>query len=153
MTLALIEGAIDAVKGYLETNIVAKLDILDAEYGDFALDDIKGWYIAEQPSIPEYPSVFVLGDTTAIIGEGAGWMQASHTLSIICFVGDQDTAQLRRKLYRYIRAMIELLIRARTVLGYVITFDRVDFTPMYGREGTFLSDARLIASFSKYENT
>ena len=131
--------------------MAAKLDALDTEYGDIELADIQGWYIAELSAIPEYPSVIILGDMTDVEGEGGGWMQGEHTLIIACLVTDQDTEVLRRRLYRYIRAIVELLIAARTSIGYVITFERLNFSPMYGSAGTFISDARVTARLKKYE--
>ena len=79
-------------------------------------------------------------------------MQSDHALVIACLATDQDTEILRRRLYRYIRAVTELLKAGRSSLGYVINFDRLEFSPMYGREGTFMSDARLMVKFKKYES-
>jgi hypothetical protein len=151
MALKLMEGAVDAVKSYLETNMVAKLGTLDLEYGDFALEDIDKWYVAELTAIPEYPAVVILGDASDIIGEGAGWCNSKHTITVAVMATDQDAERLRRRLYRYIRACLELLVESRASIGYIVTFDRLEFSPLYGRAGTFMSDARLIVKLGKYE--
>ena len=153
MSLKLIEAVIDVIKAYLETNMAAKLDELDTEYGDFVLADIDKYYVAELSAIPEYPSILILGESTRPVTEGAGWMNADHTLTVVALATDQDTERLRRRLYRYMRAIIELLVAARTSEGYVINIDGVEFSPLYGRSGTFLSDARVIIRLRKYETS
>lgn len=153
MTLKLIEEAISVIKTYLEENMAAKLDVLDAEYGDFVLDDIRYWYTAELTSVPEYPSIIVLGDFTDVEGEGEGWMKANHQIIIVCLATDADAEKLRKRLYRYVRACVGLLKTARGSDGwaYTIVFSRLEFSPMYGRAGTFVSDARLIIRAGRYE--
>jgi len=144
MALTLIEGVVDALKTYLEANMAAKLDVLDTEYGDgITLADIQKYYIAEVQAIPEYPSIFILGDNVEVLGEGGSWMKSGNNLDLIVFVGDQDTTILRRRIYRYIRALIELLITARTSQGWVVNFKSVELSPMYSKGGDYLSDAYL----------
>ena len=143
MALTLIEGVVNAVNTYIQANMPAKLDTLDAEYGDFTLDNIKTYYIAEVKAIPGYPSIFLLGDNVEVLGEGGNWLKSGNNLDIIVFVGDQDTTILRRKIYRYIRALIELLITSRTSQGWVVNFKSVELSPMYSKGGDYLSDAHL----------
>jgi len=144
MALTLIEGVVDAVKSYLTTDMPAKLNALDSEYDDgIVLDDIKTYYIAEVQAIPEYPSIFLLGDDVDILGEGGNWLKSGNNLDIIIFVGDQNTTDLRRRIYRYVRALIELLITARTSQGWAVNFKGVELSPMYSKGGDYLSDAHL----------
>lgn len=151
MTLALMEAAIAAVYTYLSTNMAAKLDALDTEYADWVLADIKAWYRAEVTAVPEFPSCFILSESTDVKTEGAGWLNSAHTITIAYLVSDADTEKLRKRLYRYARATMELLIEGRATMGYEIVFTRVDFSPMFSRAGEFLSDARLVVSLSKTE--
>ncbi len=152
MSLSLIEGAVNAVKTYLSTNMAAKLNTLDAEYGDFTLDDISQWYVAELTAIPAYPVALILGDATAMLSEGEGWLRSSHIVTIVCLATDQDAEQLRRRLYRYIRAVVELLKEGRASLGYTVVFERLEFSPLYTHTGGFLSDSRCIVRLGKYES-
>lgn len=153
MTLTLMEGAVNAVKGYLESNMVAKLDALDIEYDDFALADIQAWYIAELSAIPEQPCILVLGEFSEVVGEGEGTMRVNHQLAIVAIATDQNQEVLRKRLYRYVRACVELLKTARGGDGwrYAITFERLEYSPMMGRGSTFLSDARLIIKALRWE--
>ncbi len=149
MTLKLMEGAVAACKTYLSAGMNAKLSALETEYYDgIDLPDIKTWYTAEVAAVPEYPAAFVLAEATTVQGEGAGWLRASHAMTIAFLIGDASAEVLRTRLYRYIRAAIELLIEARSSAGwlYVINFDTITFSPMFTRAGEFLGDARLIVS-------
>ena len=152
MALKLVEQVISDIKTELSTNMAAKLIALNAEYNDgITLVNFKAYYIAEQAAVAEYPAMFILADTTAIENEGSGWMNSAHALTIVCLITDQNSETLRKRLFRYIRACIELLITARTTLGMVINFDNIRFSPMYGAQDTFISDASLIVKVKKYE--
>lgn len=156
MSLGLMEGAIDALKSYLSENIAAKLDELDAEYDDgITLDDIRNWYVAEASSMPAFPSVMILGEDTDVLGEGGGWMNSGNRVSISVLVGDTNSENLRRRLYRYIRAFIELLVAARTSDGWTrtLTFEKANFSPMFTKSGQYLSDATLLITLSDIEST
>ncbi len=150
MPLKLIEGVVDDLKTYLSANMGAKLVSLNLEYADALLTGIKAYYIAEQTSIPEFPSIIIIGDETIPDLEGNGWMHSNHAITIACLAINQDTEILKRLLYRYMRAVIELLIESRAS-GYAIKFTRINFSPIYGREGEFLSDASLSIMFKRYE--
>jgi len=153
MTLGLMEAAISAAKTYLAAGMAAKLTALNTEYGDITLADIKTWYTAEVSAVPEYPAAFILAENSPILGEGNGWVKSAHAMTIAFLVGDANAETLRTRLYRYIRATIELLIEARSSAGwaYVINFDTINFSPMFTRAGEFLSDARLLVSLSRHE--
>ncbi len=155
MTLGLMEAAIGVVKTYLSAGMAAKLTALNTEYADgISLTNIKTWYTAEVAAVPEFPSAFILAENSPILGEGGGWVKSAHTMTIAFLVGDANAEALRTRLYRYIRATVELLIEARTSSGwvYVINFDTINFSPMFTRAGEFLSDAKLIVTLSRQEN-
>ncbi len=149
MTLKLMEGAVGAAKTYLSAGMAAKLTALNTEYSDgITLANVKTWYTAEVSAVPEYPAGFILAESGTILGEGNGWVKSAHAMTIAFLIGDANAETLRTRLYRYIRAAIELLIEARSSAGwlYVINFDTITFSPMFTRAGEFLGDARLIVS-------
>ena len=148
--MKLIEGVIDTVMEYLQDNIAAKIAIVDAEYADFPLEEIKAWYMAEVKEVPEYPSIFVLGERSEVREEGDSYVRASHLVTIFIVAVDQDTEQLRRKLYRYTRVIFDLLRDSRA--SYVTTVTSIEYSPMFTRgESEFISDARLTVEFVAYE--
>ena len=72
MSIFTIEDSIDLIKTYLTDNLGTKLDELDTEYGDFELDDIRAWYVAELTSVPGYP-----------VGIECCWCEGCPTTSIM----------------------------------------------------------------------
>ena len=146
-----MEGAIDAASNFLELNMSAKLDALDAEYGDFLLDKIRQYYIAELSEIPELPAILVLADRTEIDREADNYIRAKHYMNVVALANDQDAEQLRRRLYRYTRAITELLREARSSLGwgYVIVFDGIKFSPVYTSESSFYQDSRVMMHLNR----
>ena len=155
MALTLMEGTIDAVESYLNTNMAAKLDTLDSEYNDgITLDDIQTYYKAETLAVPELPSIYVIGNRTVPEAEGPTYLKAAHYMTIAVMVGDANTETLRKRLYRHIRAIVEVLRAARddaTFVSKAVVFDTFEFSPMYGRTGAFLQDARVECHISTVE--
>lgn len=120
MTLALLEAAIDALQTYLAANIVAKLDALDAEYGDFTLDDVRAWYKGNVPqAMPQYPSVCLHGEAWNPEEQMDTELYIKNFINLIVFVAEDDEAQRFKKLCRYARAMIELLQEGESSYGYI----------------------------------
>lgn len=155
MTLTLMEGSVNAVKDYLEANMTAKLAALDLEYDDgITLAGIEAYYLSETPAIPALPAVYVLGDRTEVEAEGPTHIKASHYITVAVLVTDATNETLRKRLYRHIRAVVELLREARddaTFENAAVNFDACEFSPMYGRAGEFLQDARVELHLTKLE--
>lgn len=132
------ETVIDALVTVLTANMVAKLAALDAEYtDDIVLANMKAYYVAEQSAIPEYPVATLLaeGGLPATFADDWDWK-----VRIIIVATDQDPTTLRRRLSRYIRAVCEILAASA---AQPMTIDAIDYSPMFGRAGTFLSDASV----------
>lgn len=119
MSLELLEAAIDALQSYLEDNIAAKLDVLDAEYSDFALDDIAFWYKGNMPqAMPKFPSICLHGDGWEPTEQRHVNLLVTNSVDLIVFVGDPDDQRRFKKLCRYARALIELLQEGEATYGY-----------------------------------
>jgi hypothetical protein len=154
LALELIEGAVDALKTYLSDIMAAKAADLNIAYADgIEVEDMKAWYIAYLPEMPEFPACVVLGKSGSPEGEGSGWMKGQHAIDLIVLATDQNTENLQRKLYRYIRALIELVTAARASIGYQINIGGWDFSDTYASQSSFLSGAKLTVYLKKYENT
>jgi len=152
MALALIEGAVDAVKTYLSNNLAAKVAALNTEYDDgITIEDMKAWYIEYQSEVPEFPACIILGLQGRPEDEGAGWMKSEHSIDIIILATDQNTETLKRKLYRYIRACIEMMKESRASIGYQINIGDWDFSDTYASQSSFLSGSKLTILAKKYE--
>jgi hypothetical protein len=151
MSFELMEKVVDDFEEYLKTNMPAKLDALEVEYADtITLDDIKAYYIAEEKSIPEYPAVFILGDNVVPTQQGASWINGQFNFTIACITIDQDSQTLKRKLYRYMRAIAELVKTCQS--ANKVDIGDIEYSPIYGNDDAFLSDARIIVTVIKTEN-
>ena len=152
MGLELIEGAVDALKDYLDANFAARVAALNTEYDDgITIEDMKSWYVAMMPRIPEYPACVILGKNGDPDGEGEGWMKSQHQVEIITVATDANTETLQRKLFRYIRAMIELAKASRSSIGYQVNIGSWDFSDVYASQSSFLGGAKLTLFLKKYE--
>ena len=150
MTFWLIEKVVDGIQTKFESDLATALDLQDAEYADFTLEDIKDYYVAEIVEVPETPAVFILGDDIDISSEGPGYSEGMCRVIIACIVGDADSAQLRRRLYRYMSAMYNV-VRSLRDDGWNLSFETISYSPLYAISGTFLSDAQLIVLVNKLE--
>src|SRR3990172_13122904 len=117
MALGLGEDLIDSVVSYLEANLPAKLAALDAEYADAivlesTVSTLKGLKSLEE--IPNYPVLYALSPTEALqprmISPTAADVESRPELSMGVVVLEQESETLQKRLYRYARALTELLL-------------------------------------------
>lgn len=154
-----IEGAINAVSTFIQTNIAAKLAALDTEYADsITLAEPLGYFVGEGSleSIAGWPAVFVLGDaTTADMLPGRTELDGVHAMRIGIMVIDQNAETLRRRIYRYIRAFIEL-IRDAKAAGSLAGFQPIDtfnasYASVFQEDQAFSQSAQLSFAMQQVE--
>lgn len=152
MSWTLAEGLVDQVKSYLESNLPARLDLLDTEYGDFILEDLTSVEISERDlrSQQSYPVGIVMVDRTGIPQWTGAAVWGHHDLTIGILVLDQDLTDLRKRLYRYGRAVLEELADAHGDGG--ITFEigvgeiEITFSPIFtDPDSQFIADVQVTA--------
>ena len=119
MALGLAEDLVDVIVSYLEANLPAKLAALDAEYVDsIVLEPTVATYkgLKSLEEIPNYPVLYALSPTEAVqprmISPTAAEVEARPELAVGVVVLDQDSETLQKRLYRYGRALTELLLDA-----------------------------------------
>ena len=147
--LAMMEGCVDAVVTYVSANVPAKIAALNMEFADsIQLPDITNVYSVEKLEIEpgDFPRVEVLGMRTDIQSENAAMVNSLSSLAIVCSIADDtDRANLRRRGYRYARAIVELLKAARSdggLSGYAVgKIGPIDFGPLRWKRG----ESRVIA--------
>ena len=117
MALGLGEDLVDVVVAYLEANLPAKLAALDAEYTDaIVLESTVTTYkgLKSLEEIPNYPALYALSPTEAVqprmISPTAVEVESRPELAVGVVVLDQDSETLQKRLYRYGRAITELLL-------------------------------------------
>lgn len=144
------EALADAVNAYLLANMPAKLDALDTTYPDaIVLDDPVSYYIGEKSllEVPGYPAIFTLVPDMNIELFKTDYIDARYQAVIGVMIMDADTEILKRRLYRYVQAIIELLIaaQANSAIGWFVGQGefRANFSPIYAGDEVFISDAQI----------
>jgi hypothetical protein len=149
----LMEKVIDDLNTYLQASLPAKLAAVQTAYTDgITLPDIVAYHVAEQSEYQQFPVLLMLGDDTDNDEQGETWFKARHNITIVCMASDQNTTTLKRKLYRYVRAITELAIGLRSTWKQRVSITRLNYSPIYGKDGIFLSDASITISVPKVEN-
>lgn len=118
MALVGIEAVIDAMQAKLQTDLPAKVVALNAEYDDaYALTDIaaSSWYDAVPDLLAasfEYPAVVLLdeSDRAEAAQSNADLYVVRYQVVVDVLVRGQDATELTRKLWRYERAVKEILV-------------------------------------------
>jgi hypothetical protein len=122
LAFTLAEGLATAVKTYVEANLTAKLTALKAEYNDgLALDATVKTFVGVKSlkSIPagDYPALYIFAPsqrfhpmqvvpgTTQAVGD------SMPELAVGIIAQEQDSEKLQVQLYRYSRALVELLLQ------------------------------------------
>lgn len=160
MTLELIEGAIDALDVYMQANAAAKITALNAEYSDaITLDEIAAWFTTEQVEVERqnFPYIEILGSGIESLAENGGMLEGEHAIAIVCTVQDgADAANLRKRVYRYARAIVELCKASRASTGYALQWGSpmVDFSPAFRRRNTskVIADCIVQVRMTKIES-
>ena len=130
MKIGLIEAAVSRLAAHVEANMAAKVTELNAEYGDYPLENIKKWYIGDIPlEIPEYPCVVVRASQftpkeAGSTAQGENVYQCTSSVELIVIIGGRDEEERFRKLARYARGLFELANAwERSAQMYSLTWD------------------------------
>lgn len=115
MALSLAEGLVDTLKNYIEGNLPAKLNTLDGAYGDsIELRDTVATYagVKSLKSIQSYPVLYIISPNQRFRARSTSGGHSNPSVAIGVVETDQDSEMLQRRLYRYGRALLELLLDA-----------------------------------------
>lgn len=105
MTALLTEGLVDALMEHLKEHLPERAVSLE-------LVEPAAWFTGEKVlgDGVNYPAVFVLADSMTVERHNATFIDATHEVRIEVAVREADTADARRNLYRYMRAVWELIV-------------------------------------------
>jgi hypothetical protein len=121
MTLRLLEGAVDALSTYLQTNYAAKVLALNARYGGTLVEAPKAYYLGNMPtSTPESPSVVIHGGAWTPKAQRVQNLHVSNDVSIVVFIGDDNVENRFRKLCRHMLGIVEMLQAGEASMAYNI---------------------------------
>ena len=120
MTFAMAEGLVNAINAYLAANISAKLTALNTEYADsITLLAPTATYKGPKSltTIPEYPVLYIISTTQSLRPWQVSGTSAVSENKPRVYVGivvlDSVWENLHLRLYRYARAIVELLLDAQ----------------------------------------
>ena len=161
MTWTLTEGLVDAIKAALVAGLPAKLDALDAEYADgIVLADPEAYYVSEREleSIHGDAAVAILGDSWAAQPgqyDAGGCINPVHEVRVAVVAFDVDQETLRRRIFRYVRAIFEV-IDAEHATGALAAFGptgsvTADFSPILTGDSRVAADGQLTLGYIKAE--
>ena len=121
MSVKFIEPIIAKIDIILQADMVAKLDEIDTEKADFVLEDIKTYYQCQKVLIPEYPSIEIFPISSSGEDKSYNSVEAIHTIGIRCFAValDGDEERLMKKVWRYLRAITEVVKATDDLENYV----------------------------------
>lgn len=159
MAYTFAEGLVDEVITYLNTNMPAKQDTIDAQINDgIAMDDVVD-YIRRDPSdirsLTNIPSCFVIIPSTLITNWRADTAMQAHDLWIYLVARHTDPETLRKLIYRYARALWETLVdhyfdtATWKIAGEIQP--RFDFSETITRNSMSLADVKLELRYEKLE--
>ncbi len=165
MALLLGEGIVSELITYLSANMAAKLTSLDTAYSDgitLTPPASTSYFWSERSEVLQWPFVIVLVERTPITRHNATRADSQHDVRIIFAAMDMDTDTLRKKLYRYARAVMECLLEGRAAASLTFHFGIdtgkggqgvvFDFSPILEQEpGQFVADCSITFGVYKTE--
>ena len=162
MALTFAEGLIDEVRAYLITNLPAKLDSIDTQINDgiTLLDPTSYFY--RDPGISGIPTgnlpvAFLIVPDGEVVSWHESDIEQEHILWIYILARDTDADNLRKRMYRYGRAIWEVLVDhqfdatpATWKMG-IGARPRWSYSPTLTRGNISLADVRLELRYHKLE--
>lgn len=124
------EPIFDHLKAILANDLSAYLNLLDLEYADWALPDIQAVYIEDsESSVVTYPAIYLQQNADPEMNKASGSAAVTYLVDVI--VCDEcallGLEHLTRNLWRYARAIAELLRLHQYQIGYWDNLQVVQF--------------------------
>ena len=149
--MSLAESAVDSIHTALDVGLKTVTDARD-------LEQVKSYVFGEKDldAIDDTPMIYIFGDNTVIdrwVPEPNGLWDATHEMTIGIVVESLDTEEIRRNLYKYTRAMLEVIIDSYPTDEFFPRGRiRVEYSPVLSRQSRFLGDAFIRLSLQKVES-
>jgi hypothetical protein len=156
------EGLIDEVMAYLEANLPAKLTAIDLAIADGIILTEPQEYSRRDPAISSrlsgtLPVLFVIVPQGKVTQWHATDADQEHILWIYLLARSTDPGEdLRKRMYRYGRAIFEVLIDHHFDTTTVHTWDpigevRFDYSPALTSGSISIADVKLELTYTKLE--
>ena len=161
MAQTLTEGALAMLKTVFQADLPARIALLDAEYGDFAINPIdNSAYYRSDPvakTVELLPCMFIRPVTWKFQNWGPGETDGQDVILVAVLDHDSDIEQLILRLMRWRRALWEV-IQARAESGglsgwFLYEGPTGDFSPTYRGQSGYIADTKMVLPLEKIEET
>ena len=154
------EGLVDEILAYLTAKLPAKLDVIDAAINDgiTLADPVE--YLRRDPSVPRKSGTLPILFAVVPQGQVTMWKETAadqeHVLWIYLFARATAPEDLKKRMYRYGRAIFEVLIDHHFDTSTVHTWDaigpvRFDYGPQMVAGSDAIQDVKLELTYTKLE--
>jgi hypothetical protein len=162
----LMEGAVDLIESYIQTNLPGALDAQSAYYTDgINLENPREYFIYPKSKGLQPPCVFVIGDALdfKISENKSNFVNGEDRINVSIVAEDTDETRLTRKVYRYQAALHQVLDEAEIIsldsqLKIVVVVYNAAFSDIYMRKettgdgGNFRKEVSLQCRVAHFEN-
>jgi hypothetical protein len=154
------EGLVNEILAYLEANLPSKLGVIDAAINDGITLDDPLRYLGREPDSPRSPGTLPAVFGVVPGGKVTSWHETSadqeHVLWLYLMARDPDPEVLKKRMYRYARAIFEVLIDHHFDTSTVHTWDAIaevsfDYSPQFTRGNISTQDVGLQLTYTKLE--
>lgn len=164
MAWTLGEHLVTSLEAALRAGMPAKLAALNTEYGTSeangdVLTNVVIWATSEQELVRLHtlPAVFILADQLAFAPPRQSLTMESNVRARIgVLIDDVEPDRLRLRIYRYMRAVLEVVFdakRAGTLGGWQFGSEGViEYSGILARESSFIIDGTLSWTYTKQED-
>lgn len=161
----LMEEVVNDLNAVMQSGLAAKLTAIQTEHADgVTLDPIVEFIVGEREA-RDYPALWVLGqESEREIEEGFNQLGFSlgffrhRVLIVVALIDPDDPERLRRKVYRYARAVHEVLADNESYVEGTSDWVRArilsdSFTGVFefAQETIFRQDAYIFVEVSRYD--
>jgi len=155
------EGLVNEILAYLTSNLPAKLNVIDAAINDgiVLVDPLQ--YLRRDPAVnPKLPGTLPVLFAMVPSGQVTQWHETDadqeHILWIYLLARATDPEELRKRMYRYGRAIFEVLIDQHFDGSTIHTWDpigpvRFDYSPQLTSGNISIQDVKLELTYTKLE--
>ena len=161
MVWELAEALVDDIVSHLNTNFANTLTDIDTDIGDsITMEKPTAWEVAEEElqHVASWPKGLVVVSNTRVREWRGEQIKGQHDVTIAVLALDQDKTVLRRRIYRYGRAIMETLGDMHGAVGFtwdvgIIGAVDISFSPLFTvGDRQFAADIQVDVTFQKTED-
>ena len=141
-----IDNILIEIKTILDDNLPSKLSELEIEYDDEISLSVPIVYVYRRRFVRKKQAIYISAITTDIWQQLVSWALARHLIELTIWIMEsKGEKRIQQKVYRYIRAVKEILKEEYTLDSndMRLRIRNVNYISTYGKEKSFLQGATL----------